>query len=59
MMGATKLKKKLGTGMYVAQQTPKLAKNWAKATKQIFTYAKSSNIDLSKIEGASDFDFGD
>jgi len=59
MMGGTKLKKKLGTGMYVAQQTPKLAKNWAKATKQIFTYAKSSNIDLSKVEGASDFDLGD
>ena len=59
MMGATKLKKKLETGMYVAQQTPKLIKSWATATKQIFTYAKSSDIDLGKIEGANEFNFGD
>ena len=59
MMNAPKLKKKLGSGMYVAQQTPKLVKNWAKATKQIATYAKASNIDLGSVEGANEFDFGD
>ena len=59
MMNAPKLKKKLNAGMYVAQQTPKLVKNWAKATKQIATYAKASNIDLGSIEGANSFDFGD
>ena len=59
MMNAPKLKKKLSTGMYVASQTPKLIKNWGKATKQIFTYAKASKIDLGKVEGASEFDFGD
>ena len=59
MMNAPKLKKKLDAGLYVAQQTPKLLKSWAKATKQIVTYAKASNIDLGSVKGASDFDFGD
>ena len=59
MMNAPKLKKKLDSGMYVAQQTPKLIKNWATATKQLATYAKASDIDLGSVEGASDFDFGD
>ena len=57
MMNAPKLKKKLGTGMYVASQTPKLIKSWAKTTKRIFTYAKASKIDLSKIEGANELGF--
>ena len=59
MMNAPRLKKKLGAGMYVAQQTPKLVKSWAKATKQIATYAKASDIDLGSVEGANEFDFGD
>ena len=59
MMNAPKLKKKLDSGMYVAQQTPKLIKNWATATKQLATYAKASDIDLGSVEGANEFDFGD
>jgi hypothetical protein len=59
MMNAPKIKKKLDAGMYVVQQTPKLVKNWAKATKQITTYAKASNIDLSSIKGANTDIFSD
>ena len=59
MMNAPKIKKKLDAGMYVVQQTPKLIKNWATATKKIVTYAKASNIDLSSIKGANTDIFSD
>jgi len=59
MMNAPKIKKKLDAGMYVVQQTPKLIKNWATATKKIVTYAKASNIDLSSVKGANTDIFSD
>jgi len=59
MMNAPKIKKKLDAGMLVVQQTPKLIKNWATATKKIVTYAKASNIDLSSVKGANTDIFSD
>jgi len=53
--GASKMKKKLATGMYVAKNIPKLAKAFGKSTKRVIRVGKANKIEA---EGANEADFG-
>jgi hypothetical protein len=50
MMGAAKMKKKLGTGLYIAKATPKLISEWTKTTSSMINFGKQAGV---STEGAS------
>ena len=50
MMDAAKLKKKLGTGLYIAKTTPKLIKEWTATTSSMVSFGKKAGV---PTEGAS------
>ena len=50
MMGAAKMKKKLGVGLYIAKATPKLIKEWTKTTSAMISFGKKAGV---STEGAS------
>jgi len=50
MMGAAKMKKKLGTGLYIAKATPKLIQEWTKTTSSMINFGKQAGV---STEGAS------
>ena len=50
VMGAAKLKKKLGTGLYIARTTPKLIKEWTDTTSSMVSFGKKVGV---PTEGAA------
>lgn len=49
--GAAKLKKKLGTGLYIAQATPKLIKEWTKTTSSLVSFGKKAGVPTDGASG--------
>ena len=44
------MKKKLGTGLYIAKATPKLIQEWTKTTSSMINFGKQAGV---STEGAS------
>jgi hypothetical protein len=47
---AMKLKDGAAAGLYVAENIPTLVSTWGQATKNFASFAKSNNVDVSKID---------